>query len=135
MNNNFTGNTADPFYGGGGVYIMHNSGAVPLPYFGNNNLFGNTLPDYYGATGGTHHLSVDLPVRRCVPTPTTAGPRPPASMPATAASSPRSRTSTSRAILGSSYAAVDSALDEWVDRVAPVVLGTELQVPVRSTSA
>ena len=124
VNNNFTGNTANPFYGGGGVYIMHNSGTVPLPYFGNNNFFGNTLPDYYGTTAGAHDLSVDpryvdaanadyrlLPESACI----------------NAGDSSFIAPLTDIDIEGDPrvmYAAVDIGADEWVDRVAPVVLST-----------
>lgn len=128
VNNNLTGNTANPLYGGGAVDILHNSGTVPLPYFGNNNFFGNTLPDFYEATGavtaGVNDLNVDpryvdaanadyrlLPVSACI----------------NAGDSSYIAPLTDIDMEGDPrimYAAADIGADEWVDRIAPVVLGT-----------
>ena len=124
VNNNVTSNTADPFYGGGAVYVMHNSGTIPFPRFDNNNLFANTLPDYYGATAGAHDRSVEpgyvdaanadfrlLPTSACI----------------NAGDSSFIAPLTDIDFEGDPrvmYAAADIGADEWVDRVAPVIIST-----------
>jgi parallel beta-helix repeat protein len=122
VNNIITGSS------GGGVYILHNAD-IPFPYFDYNDLFGNTAYDYALANFGTipaapHDLSVDplyadaanadfrlLPSSSCIDAGDSGVIAPLTDI--DMEGDPRIM-----------YGAADIGADEWVDRVAPVVLST-----------